>query len=94
MTIFTMKGGKIEPIAIIKGGKTITYEDFMQMATAAIAAAGGSGEGRRARRRRRPSATPPRSDRAVARSARRELGSSPKKSRPRAGLSLSSGRPC
>jgi branched-chain amino acid transport system substrate-binding protein len=38
MTIFTMKGGKIEPIAIIKGGKTIPYNDFLQMATAAVAA--------------------------------------------------------
>jgi branched-chain amino acid transport system substrate-binding protein len=38
MTIFTMKGGKIEPIAIIKGGKTIAYNDFLQMATAAVAA--------------------------------------------------------
>ena len=32
MTIFTMKGGKIEPIAIIKGGKTIKFEDFLKMA--------------------------------------------------------------
>jgi branched-chain amino acid transport system substrate-binding protein len=38
MTIFTMKGGKIEPLAIIKGGKTIPYNDFLQMATAAVAA--------------------------------------------------------
>jgi branched-chain amino acid transport system substrate-binding protein len=38
MTIFTMKGGKIEPLAIIKGGKTIPYNDFLQMATAAISA--------------------------------------------------------
>jgi len=28
MTIFTMKGGKIEPIAVIKGGKTIPFADF------------------------------------------------------------------
>jgi branched-chain amino acid transport system substrate-binding protein len=28
MTIFTMKGGKIEPIAVIKGGKSMTYEEF------------------------------------------------------------------
>jgi branched-chain amino acid transport system substrate-binding protein len=30
MTIFTMKGGKIEPIAVIKGGKTITYAEFIK----------------------------------------------------------------
>src|SRR5687768_2765034 len=30
MTIFTMKGGKITPVAIIKGGKTTSYEDFIK----------------------------------------------------------------
>jgi branched-chain amino acid transport system substrate-binding protein len=30
MTIFTMKGGKIEPIAVIKSGKTIAYADFIK----------------------------------------------------------------
>jgi branched-chain amino acid transport system substrate-binding protein len=30
MTIFTMKGGKIEPIAVIKGGKTISYAEFVK----------------------------------------------------------------
>ena len=30
MTIFTMKGGKIEPIAVIKGGKTIAYAEFIK----------------------------------------------------------------
>ena len=30
MTIFTMKGGKLEPIAIVKGGKTMTYEEFIK----------------------------------------------------------------
>ena len=30
MTIFTMKGGKIEPIAIIKSGKTTKFEDFLK----------------------------------------------------------------
>ena len=30
MTIFTMKGGKIEPIAVIKSGKTVTYEEFVK----------------------------------------------------------------
>jgi cell division protein FtsZ len=31
MTIFTMKDGTITPIAIIKGGKVIRYEDFMRI---------------------------------------------------------------
>jgi branched-chain amino acid transport system substrate-binding protein len=30
MTIFTMKAGKIEPIAVIKGGKTIPYAEFVK----------------------------------------------------------------
>jgi branched-chain amino acid transport system substrate-binding protein len=30
MTIFTMKGGKITPVAVIKGGKTISYEEFIK----------------------------------------------------------------
>ena len=30
MTIFTMKGGKLEPLAIIKSGKTIKFEDFVK----------------------------------------------------------------
>jgi len=34
MTIFTIKGGKLLPIAIIKGGKTIKYEDFVAQAAA------------------------------------------------------------
>jgi branched-chain amino acid transport system substrate-binding protein len=38
MTIFTMKGGKIEPVAIIKSGKTIPYEEFVKTAGAATAA--------------------------------------------------------
>ena len=29
MTIFTMRAGRLEPIAIIKSGKTVTYEDFI-----------------------------------------------------------------
>src|SRR5205814_4010195 len=29
MTIFTIKAGKLEPIAIIKGGKTIKFDDFI-----------------------------------------------------------------
>ncbi len=39
MTIFTMKGGKIEPIAIIKGGKTTKFEDFIKAAETATPAA-------------------------------------------------------
>jgi branched-chain amino acid transport system substrate-binding protein len=34
MTIFSMKAGKLEPLAIIKSGKTIKYEDFVKAATA------------------------------------------------------------
>jgi branched-chain amino acid transport system substrate-binding protein len=30
MTIFTMKGGTITPVAIIKGGKSIKFEDFVK----------------------------------------------------------------
>jgi branched-chain amino acid transport system substrate-binding protein len=30
MTIFTMKGGTITPIAIIKGGKSVKFEDFVK----------------------------------------------------------------
>jgi len=39
MTIFVMKGGKIEPIAIIKGGKTTRFEDFLKAAAPAAPAA-------------------------------------------------------
>lgn len=34
MTIFTMKGGKLEPIAIVKAGKTMTYAAFIKGAGA------------------------------------------------------------
>ncbi|HYD56107.1 MAG TPA: branched-chain amino acid ABC transporter substrate-binding protein [Burkholderiales bacterium] len=30
ITIFTMKGGKIAPIAVVKGGKTQSYEEFLK----------------------------------------------------------------
>ncbi|TAK40548.1 MAG: branched-chain amino acid ABC transporter substrate-binding protein [Betaproteobacteria bacterium] len=30
ITIFTMKGGKIEPIAVVKGGATLSYADFLK----------------------------------------------------------------
>ena len=39
MTIFTMKGGKLDPIAIIKSGKTISYEEFVKASAPAPAAA-------------------------------------------------------
>jgi branched-chain amino acid transport system substrate-binding protein len=39
MTIFTMKGGKLEPIAIVKGGKTMSYDDYMRSAGGAAPAA-------------------------------------------------------
>ena len=37
MTIFTIRGGRLSPIAIIKSGKTIKYDDFIAQ-TAAPAA--------------------------------------------------------
>jgi branched-chain amino acid transport system substrate-binding protein len=30
ITIFTMKGGKIEPIAVVKSGKTLPYDEFVK----------------------------------------------------------------
>jgi branched-chain amino acid transport system substrate-binding protein len=30
ITIFTMKGGKIAPLAVVKSGKTIPYEEFLK----------------------------------------------------------------
>ena len=38
ITIFTMKDGKLSPIAIIKGGQTIAYEDFAKASAPAPAA--------------------------------------------------------
>jgi len=35
MTIFTMKGGNLEPIAVVKSGKTIAYAEFIKGAGAA-----------------------------------------------------------
>lgn len=40
ITIFTMKDGSLDPIAIVKGGKMIAYRDFIAMAGSAIAAPG------------------------------------------------------
>jgi branched-chain amino acid transport system substrate-binding protein len=34
ITIFTMKGGKIEPIAVVKSGKTFAYEEFLKAMSA------------------------------------------------------------
>ena len=39
MTIFMMKSGKIEPLAIVKAGATIKYEDFIKSAATAATAA-------------------------------------------------------
>jgi len=30
ITIFTMKGGKIEPLAVVKGGKTVGFDEFVK----------------------------------------------------------------
>src|SRR3954469_2297132 len=35
ITIFTMKGGKIEPVAVVKAGKTMAYEEFVKTMGAA-----------------------------------------------------------
>ena len=32
LTIFTMKGGKLTPVAVIQGGKTQTYDEFVKAA--------------------------------------------------------------
>jgi len=37
MTIFTMKGGNLEPIAVVKSGKTIAYAEFIKGAGSAAA---------------------------------------------------------
>lgn len=44
MTIFTMRGGKIEPIAVIKSGKTTKFEDFIKAAEAPAAPAAPAAE--------------------------------------------------
>ena len=40
ITIFTMRSGRLEPIAIVKSGKTIPYNDFVQTMASAVAAPG------------------------------------------------------
>ena len=44
MTIFTMKDGKLAPVAVIKGGKTASYEDFVKASQPAPAAAAPAAE--------------------------------------------------
>jgi branched-chain amino acid transport system substrate-binding protein len=39
ITIFTIRNGKLEPVAIVKSGKTTKFDDFMKAAEAAGAAA-------------------------------------------------------
>jgi branched-chain amino acid transport system substrate-binding protein len=39
ITIFTMKDGKLDPIAVVKGGKSVAFADFMKAASSAPAAA-------------------------------------------------------
>src|SRR5262249_40199175 len=39
ITISVMKGGKLEPVAVVKAGKTIAFEDFVKAAGATPAAA-------------------------------------------------------
>lgn len=39
VTIFTMKGGKLEPVAIVKGGKSVSFDAFMKGSGAPMAAA-------------------------------------------------------
>jgi branched-chain amino acid transport system substrate-binding protein len=39
ITIFTMKGGKLDPIAVVKGGKAVSFAEFMKPATTAMAPA-------------------------------------------------------
>ena len=39
ITIFTLKGGKVEPIAVVQGGKSLSFEEFLKAASAAAPAA-------------------------------------------------------
>jgi len=43
MTIFTMKDGKLEPVAIVKAGTSMAFAEFMQKAGGATAAAPAAG---------------------------------------------------
>ncbi len=42
ITIFVMKGGKIEPTAVLQGGTSTKFDEFVKMATGAAAAATGA----------------------------------------------------
>jgi len=44
ITIFTMKDGKLMPIAIVKGGQTISYDDFLKASAPAPAPAAPAAE--------------------------------------------------
>jgi hypothetical protein len=39
ITIFTLKGGKVEPVAVVQGGKSMKMDEFMAAAGAAAAPA-------------------------------------------------------
>ncbi len=39
ITIFTMKGGKIEPLAVLQGGKSMKFEEFVKMSMGGAAPA-------------------------------------------------------
>jgi branched-chain amino acid transport system substrate-binding protein len=39
ITIFTLKGGKVEPIAVVQAGKSMSFEDFIKAATVTAAPA-------------------------------------------------------
>jgi branched-chain amino acid transport system substrate-binding protein len=39
ITIFTLKGGKVEPVAVVQSGKTMGYDDFIKAMTASAPAA-------------------------------------------------------
>ena len=61
MTIFTMKDGKLMPIAIVKGGQTIAYDDFVKASAPAAPAAEPAkpaADPRRMRRKRKSRSNP------------------------------------
>ena len=43
VTIFTMKGGKLEPVAIVKAGKSIPFDEFMKMSSSSAPASAAPG---------------------------------------------------
>ena len=47
MTIFTMKGGKLDPIAIVKGGQTVPFDEFMKSAGGAAQAPAAAAEAKK-----------------------------------------------